>query len=178
MRAPTWTGRTFDPLRPTRDVIAIEDIAHSLSRIPRYLGHTDRPYFVAQHCVIVSHLVDPVVALKGLLHDADEAYLGDVIPQLQTARTDALSALWIATVYAAFGLSALQDDEVRAVDERIRINEGRDLFTHVPAWALEGEPFALHQRPIVPWTTDEAETRFLKRFHDLMAPPARAEETR
>jgi hypothetical protein len=171
MLAHTGSGVAFDPLRPTVDVIRLEDIAHSLASLPRYLGHTVRPYSVAQHCVIVSHLVAPAHALKALLHDADEAYIGDMIAPLKTqasmGKFRALSALWLGVIFTAFGLSVEIPDELHDADTRIRVNEGRDLFRVVPDWARDGEPFPLRGKPIVAWSSDEAEAKFLYRFQAL-----------
>lgn len=65
-------------LNPQPDDISIQDIAWGLSRQNRFNGHTSHPYTVAQHCVFVSYLVPPELALQALLHDAAEAYLGDL----------------------------------------------------------------------------------------------------
>ena len=48
----TWSGRQFDLLAPTADMVDPVDIAHALSLICRFSGHVDRHYSVAQHCVI------------------------------------------------------------------------------------------------------------------------------
>jgi hypothetical protein len=59
------------------------DMAHALARVCRFTGHTVEPYSVAQHCCLMArqairrgHGVE--VALAALIHDASEAYLGDV----------------------------------------------------------------------------------------------------
>lgn len=73
------SGRKFLLDSPTFD---IEDIAHSLGMTCRYNGHVRHFYSVAEHSVIVSLLMeeeklgDP---MEGLLHDAHEAYLGDIV---------------------------------------------------------------------------------------------------
>jgi 5'-deoxynucleotidase YfbR-like HD superfamily hydrolase len=79
----TFTGRV-DPLNPVVDEINIEDIAHALSRQCRYNGHCVGFISVARHCIwVASHLetegFDETVQLTGLLHDAAEAYLGDLV---------------------------------------------------------------------------------------------------
>ena len=75
------TGRSIDLFSFEQSDIAIRDIAHSLSLINRFNGHTPYPMSVAQHSVFVSNLCGshgPRVMLQGLLHDAAEAYIGDM----------------------------------------------------------------------------------------------------
>ncbi|RYF85792.1 MAG: hypothetical protein EOO03_12755, partial [Chitinophagaceae bacterium] len=63
--------------------ININDIATALSRIPRFGGHTCAFYSVAQHSVLVAALAPDYLKKEALLHDAAEAYLGDVIKPLK-----------------------------------------------------------------------------------------------
>lgn len=77
----TYTGKKFHPFDPKPEEICIEDIAHSLAHICRFNGHTEFFYSVAQHSLIVAHLLkdeSPLTQLLGLLHDAAEAYIGDI----------------------------------------------------------------------------------------------------
>jgi hypothetical protein len=81
----TVTGALLDLRRPRAADISILDIAHSLALINRYTGHTSRPYSVAEHSLLVAELMqreygvrDPAALLAGLLHDAAEAYTGDL----------------------------------------------------------------------------------------------------
>lgn len=74
----TYCGNRVHPFCPSPEEIAIDDIARSLAQQCRFLGHTDAHYSIAQHCVLVSELVPARDALWGLLHDASEAYLGDL----------------------------------------------------------------------------------------------------
>ncbi len=79
----TYTGRAFDFRIINQDSVEILDIAHSLAQQCRYTGHCDQFYSIAQHCVVVSHLVPCNYALEGLLHDAHEAYIGDMSTPLK-----------------------------------------------------------------------------------------------
>jgi len=90
----TRSGRAFDLLRPEPHMVDFEeDVAVVLGRIPRFTGHTEhRAYSVAQHCVIGADVLlretgDAALAAAFLLHDAHEAYVGDIA----TPIVDALS---------------------------------------------------------------------------------------
>lgn len=89
----TFSGQAVNPLLPHS--VSIFDIAHALSLICRYGGHCPVHYSVAQHSLIVMHsallraavhipnaspewLINEV-ALPALLHDAHEAYVGDIV---------------------------------------------------------------------------------------------------
>lgn len=75
---PTFTGKLFDLLEPTEDMICIEDIAHHLSLMNRFCGATKFPYSVAYHSIFVSNNLSDNLKLEGLLHDAEEAYIHDL----------------------------------------------------------------------------------------------------
>lgn len=79
----TASGGKFWPLDPRTDEIYLTDIAESLSNICRYNGHCRHFYSVAQHSVLVSMMVPPEDAKWGLMHDAAEAYVGDVVYPLK-----------------------------------------------------------------------------------------------
>ncbi|QDP54860.1 MAG: hypothetical protein Unbinned3891contig1000_58 [Prokaryotic dsDNA virus sp.] len=81
----THTGKQFDLQDPNPALVDIEDIAWALSNLCRFVGHTPTFYSVAEHSALVASVLlektrDPVWAMAGLLHDAHEAYMGD-IPQ-------------------------------------------------------------------------------------------------
>lgn len=75
----TYVGKMIDPYNPDPEMITLVDIAHSLSNICRWNGHSMRFYSVAQHSLFVSGMMDrPEDKLAALLHDASEAYLTDL----------------------------------------------------------------------------------------------------
>lgn len=81
----TYKGNEFWPLDPRPEEVDIVDIIHSLSQICRYNGHTKHFWSVAQHSLLVEHIIrtylkveSPEVRLLGLLHDASEAYINDI----------------------------------------------------------------------------------------------------
>ncbi len=73
-----FSGHDFDLLRPDDTAWSIIDIAHGLSNLCRYAGHTTEFYSVAQHCVVMSRHVPQRLALTALFHDAAEALVGDM----------------------------------------------------------------------------------------------------
>lgn len=84
----TWSGVYLDPLWPTAATVRIDDIAHALSLLCRYTGHVDTFYSVGQHCLEVADYVrdmggSPMCEMLGLLHDAEEAYFGDMSSPLK-----------------------------------------------------------------------------------------------
>lgn len=86
----TYPSRSWLNLRdPDVTDIHLCDIAHALSLVNRFAGHMPRGYSVAEHSMYVSSQLmrlygDRQLALQGLLHDATEAYLGDVTRPLKT----------------------------------------------------------------------------------------------
>ena len=82
------SGKSIDLTHLKPEDICIEDIAHALSLQCRYNGQIKEFYSVAQHSSLVSRLVyydtkDKTLALCGLLHDAAEAYIGDIITPIK-----------------------------------------------------------------------------------------------
>ena len=81
----TWSGTMIDPTSAVgRAEVRIDDIAHALSLICRYGGHIPEFYSVADHSLnvlerlVAMGITDRRILLMGLLHDAEEAYLGDM----------------------------------------------------------------------------------------------------
>lgn len=171
----TASGREINLLDPSPRSIAIEDIATSLARLPRFLGHTHEPYTVAQHCYLVSHYCTDAAALAGLLHDAHEAYLGDwTRPATNALRVlgfgDALELLknrLDQAIAYAFGLEPREfhQAEVRHADLVLLATETRDLRNN--AAGDPGLPPPVAALSIRAYSEASAREGFLRRFHEL-----------
>lgn len=84
----TFTGIMFNVFNPKPEDVCIEDIAHALSQLCRFSGHTVKFYSVAEHSLKCAELVDEKHKLAALLHDASEAYLVDLPSPIKIAIPD------------------------------------------------------------------------------------------
>lgn len=169
----SYTRRTLYVLDPRPEDICIEDIAHALSLIPRFGGHSREHYSVAVHSWLVAFLVSrkhPELALPGLLHDATEAYLGDVIKPLKWVLGDSYRQLedrWGSVIGEAFGIELAplhpaikQADLVALVTEHPQVFEGEPRPLPIKAKAAP-----IHIRTW--WRSEAAEQWFLRSFRAL-----------
>ncbi|MGE0445656.1 MAG: phosphohydrolase [Vicinamibacterales bacterium] len=174
MHLQTISGHAFSPLAPTVADIRLEDIAHALAHLCRFGGHVRTFYSVAQHAVLVSHVVPPDLALWGLLHDASEAYLVDLPTPVKATAALAgyrgVEALLQRTVYQAFGLVGEEPDALHVADEQLLLLEaGALLHPAAAARLLAAAPADLALPPIAINPVDPARAKagFLRRFYTL-----------
>jgi hypothetical protein len=158
----TYSGKKIYPLDPRPEEICIEDIAHALSNICRFTGHCSEFYSVAQHSVYVSVHVSKQNALWGLLHDASEAYLCDIVRPVKNSVEligyKALEHRMQSAIGEVFGLSPVMPEEVKMYDNILLITEARDLGMLSPEWNNFGaEPLATK---IYPQQPKDAERSF------------------
>lgn len=126
----TYTGRHVDLLSPNPAEFNLVDIAHALSQINRFTGHTAYPYSVAQHSVLCARLVPQEHQLEALFHDAHEAYTGDVTSPLKALLPDyqEIEARMECALRAALYLPATKSDIVKHADLVMLATEKRDLM--------------------------------------------------
>lgn len=165
----TYSGSYINFLDFTENVYKIDDIAHALSNICRFTGHCKEFYSVAQHCVIASHNVPKEYALDALMHDAVEAYLGDVSSPLKQFLPEykRIEKELYADIAASFGFNERTPDVVKHIDLVMLATEKRDLMIEADLiWGfLENiEPLP---EEIQTWAPTLACRRFLSRYHEL-----------
>lgn len=177
----THSGLAFYPLDPAPEDIVPTDIAHSLAMQCRYNGHVRRFYSVAEHCVLMSDWILDVgpllygsessshLALWALLHDAAEAYIGDMVRPLKINMPAfvALDELVTAAVARRFALEdAVIPSAVKTVDTRILLDEREALLSAPPRdWALgDIEPLGVKIRG---WEPAIAKWEYIARLKAL-----------
>ena len=167
------SGRYFDYLNFDVQDIDIRDIAHALSNLCRYTGHCRAFYSVAQHSVHVSDILPREFALEGLLHDASEAYLGDVNRPLKTLLPEyrGAEAAVDAIIRKRFSLPETESPEVKEADNILLVTESRDLMPKAPDDAPDEWAWAHNiprlDREIMPLPPKMAKALFLQRFTQL-----------
>jgi len=165
----TVSGKKFHFLHPELFVFDPEDIGFALSNLCRFAGHTRAFYSVAQHCVLVSEIVPPGLALQGLLHDAAEAYTGDVVGPMKGLLNGFKRDIEEPTEAALFqqlGVSYPMDPWVKTGDLTALATEIRDLM---PAPALmwsQGLPAPVERR-IIAWSPNFAHRMWMDRWETL-----------
>lgn len=160
----TTRGHRFDFLDPYSSVIDIRDIAHALANACRFTGHSRKFYSVAEHSVFVSYLVEPGFEFEALMHDAHEAYVGDMATPLKQLCPDykVVARRVDLAIRFAFGLATNEPPEVKAADAHALKIERTYLVPDHPAWPAQ--PCGAKPACMPP---AEAEGRFLARFMEL-----------
>ncbi|MGZ2749917.1 phosphohydrolase [Burkholderia stagnalis] len=163
-RIMTYTGRELDLLDPRPEAIDIRDIAHALAWQCRFNGHTRTFYSVADHSIRVATQLPAPLRLAGLLHDAAEAYLGDLIQPVK-ALVPGFAVLeqsvWEA-IASRFGLPLVLPPVVKFVDEVLFATECRDLVVRGESAWRPDRPML--DEPIHPLSRRDAEAVFLHLF--------------
>ena len=201
----THTGVAFDLIEPTVEMVNIGDIAHALSHLCRYTGHSAGFYSVAEHSIEVAKLAlemrDPdsaqvdlasvatdmfgaqfgavarralrqmalPLARWGLLHDAAEAYVGDVSAPLksQLPAYNRIEKRVALTVFSRFGLELDRVPEaIKHMDLVMLMSEAKAMLGPAPMkWQVDAEPLRKWKPRYL--TPAQAKAEFLSMFHEL-----------
>lgn len=166
----TVSGVAFYPLDPLPGEVLIEDIAHALSNICRFGGHADEFMSVAQHSVLVSTLVPEELALTALLHDASEAYIGDVIRPIKPYLRDyaEMEHRIMTAIAIRFGMIWPMPKAVKHADNLALAIEKRCFKKNsTRPWDVD-ELDTTKSINIVPLAPHEAKQFFLKRYYEII----------
>lgn len=170
----TATGRRFDLPEPRLDQIHMADIAIGLAREGRYGNQTGFrwliSYSVAQHVVHCSRVCPAELAWDCLMHDAAEAYLGDVPKpfkrMLQKYQDTEEAIMGVLAERFDFRWPLLEG--VKIADTIAFLTERRDLMAPPPSpWAPHKAGIQPDPKPIKVWSTKRAYREFVCRVAEL-----------
>jgi len=149
----TYNGHAVDLLSPSANNIDHIDIAHALSLINRFTGHTTEAWSVAQHSVVGSILAEVIypeikwLPHQFLFHDAAEAYVGDVSSPLKSVLVGYrdIEEEHKRCIEARFAIS-LGGHWEKLVDLRMLITERNLLMPDSKRqWSVEEKPFTFNE---------------------------------
>jgi uncharacterized protein len=168
----TWLGGRFHFADPSSIEIDHRDIAHALARLSRFTGHTTVPYSVAQHCVLTATMAlqetgNRQLAKMMLMHDAAEAYLGDISRPLKSLLPDyqAIETHVWEVIAKRFSLPADMPKAVAEYDNKALAIEKKALLPHSGPWPGLDEVELACEFPV--YTFFIAEAQWLRWFKEL-----------
>ena len=174
----TFSGKQFYVADPQPDSILIEDIAHGLSNLCRFVGAVKSFYSVAQHSLLVEEEVERVIGkddwtvvvrLKALIHDAPEYITNDCarpVRRMIPAFNRLDSRIW-NVVCQKFNLEPKWESVIADADDTILLAERRDLLVPSSYHWVEQDKHQASAKKIVPMTPGQAEIKFLEKFYQL-----------
>lgn len=165
----TSQGEFFNFLDPMGENFSIVDIAHALSNLCRFGGHVKEFYSVAQHSVILSYNVDKKIQFEALMHDAAEAYIGDMVTPLKDIMEEYknLEKKIEFILFSNFNINYPLPEEIKKSDKRMFATELRDLFSFDVSYIKEHMGIEPYNEKIIPLPPEQAKKLFLKRFSEL-----------
>jgi hypothetical protein len=137
--------------------IKIEDIAHALSRLPRFGGHLNRHYSVAQHSVLCAQMAKTKKDKKAaLLHDASESYLLDMPTPIKAKMNEYKSYenKLMAVIFKKYGLVWPLNPNIKKIDRKMLLIEWENLAVN------DNKSFEC-------WKPNKAKKEFLKLYKEL-----------
>jgi hypothetical protein len=171
----TRSGTALDLRDPQEYQIRVADIAHALGRLCRYTGHASAHYSVAEHCVLGARQVlaetrDMALAWAFLVHDAHEAYVGDVAAPLKRALRGTSSGLSAydelefriaRAVRMKLRAPITMPEAVATADLRMLMTEAPQLLSWPPPrdWRVTAEPYP--DLRLECWPAERATTEWL-----------------
>jgi uncharacterized protein len=162
------SGAWFDFLAPSESAFTIEDIAHGLANICRYSGQCKSFYSVAEHSLLVSQVAEGF-EFEALLHDAAEAFLGDItrplkqiLPEFKRIENEVENA-----ILQRFGVPVPLPVEVKRADLRVLAAEQRQIMPNGTDGWVRNQPIVPANVVVRHLTPSESKRIFLARFEAL-----------
>lgn len=174
----TYTGKKFYPLDPRPEDIDIVDIAHSLSSLVRFTGHSEKFYTVAEHSIHCANVAkklgySTLIQLYALLHDASESVVNDVsrpakqhLPDYKKMENSIMEVIW-----KTVGLPPPTEEDyklVKIIDNTLLLNEMMQLMpsSNITLPNVEHEIVSVDLSE--EYTRQEVKGTFLMKYAELM----------
>ncbi len=151
----TLTRRKLSLENPQASQIDIADIAVGLANKAHFNGQMERYFSIAEHSMMVCNWTPHNLKLVALLHDASEAYLGDISKPLKVLLPDfqIIENRLQRVIFERFGLDYDDIKLIKPMDKVVQVIEYNYFFKN-EGW-IECLP-PLHARD-----------QFLTYFHQL-----------
>ena len=124
---------------------------------------------MAQHSVLVSCIVPEEHALQALLHDATEAYMGDMVKPLKDIMPEfqAMEEKLQKTIFRRFGVNEEMHPAVKDADMILLTTEQRDIMCNDDDdWGC-CRSFGVLPFTITPLPPTEAYNCFMEAYYEL-----------
>lgn len=156
------------------NILDIREIASALSKICRYNGHCHRFYSVAEHSIHVSKRVSKKNAMWGLLHDAAEAYIGDITTELKQKLSKFIEieksiSKQIGSVFNLDDLTPTIYKDIKNADIRMLATEKLQLMSRYKQveWPCLQNIKPYDDLVLSYLEPTEGEAKFLSRFYEI-----------
>lgn len=132
----THSGLGINLIDPDPETINLEDIAYGLSHQCRFGGHVSHFYSVAEHSLLCSYLSDDLDLEQKrsiFLHDAHEAYLGDIPTPIKRMLSDLNKIVegFDRAIVERFNLEAgFNFSELKEIDHLALSIEAKELMVY------------------------------------------------
>lgn len=161
-----FSGQYLDLLNPSPEMIDLKSIAHALANTCRFGGHCPRFYSVAEHSIHAASLATDKYRVAVLLHDAAEAYIGDIVKPLKLLLPDLrlIEHRIDLAIRHRFALTDYDHVEIKRCDQLMLKAEKVHFW---PDDLEQWEGFAGLEMPdvqIIEYGPDEAERRFMDAY--------------
>lgn len=141
----TASGLVLSLIDPQPNQICLKDIATGLANTCRFGGQVNRFYSVAEHTLLVWYLAPANLKRAALLHDAPEAYLGDVIKPLKVMIADSYDPYedrFAQVIFDKYRVDINQLKEIKRLDlaalglehEYLQINTDATMIPRIFDW--------------------------------------------
>jgi len=154
----TNSGIFMNVFSPEPDMFCIEDIAHALAAQPRFAGHLNRHYSVAQHSVLAARMAKKKNKLATLLHDSTEAFILDMPSPIKARMPEykKFEGILMTAIADKFKIQYPFDKEVKKIDKIMIHLEWDNLVNH-------------NNKKFKCWSQKKAKRKFLKMYYELIA---------